>query len=55
MASTVYPTFLILKSDVSLRNRLGIAENESGSFKENIVLAKILAVLALTPYESHSS
>ena len=48
-----YPTFLIL-SDVTLRNRVGIVENENGSFKANIVLAKILAVLVLIPYESHS-
>ena len=48
-----YPTFLIL-SDVTLRNRVGIVENEYGSFKPNIVLAKILAVLVLIPYESHS-
>ncbi len=48
-----YPTFLIL-SDVTLRNRVGIVENENGSFKANVVLAKILAVLVLIPYESHS-
>ncbi len=48
-----YPTFLILKSDVTLRNRVGIIENENGSFKVNIVLAKILAVLVFIPYESH--
>ena len=47
-----YPTFLIL-SDVTLRNRVGIVENENGSFKANIVLAKILAVLVLIPYELH--
>jgi hypothetical protein len=49
-----YPTFLILKSDVTLRNRVGIVENENGGFKANIVLAKILSVLVLVPYESHS-
>jgi hypothetical protein len=49
MAPTVYPTILTLKSDVTLRNRLGIVENENGSFKANIVLAKILAVLLLIP------
>jgi hypothetical protein len=54
MAPTVDPTFLILKSDVTLRNRVGIVENENGGFKANIVLSKILAVLVLIPYESHS-
>jgi hypothetical protein len=38
---------LILKSDVTLRNRVWIVENENGSFKANIVLAKILVVLVL--------
>jgi len=33
--------FLILKSDVTLRNRVGIVENENGGFKANIVLTKI--------------
>jgi hypothetical protein len=37
-----------------LRNRIGIVENKNGGFKANIVLAKILAVLVLIPYESHS-
>ena len=36
-----------------LCNRVGIVENENGGFKANIVLAKILAVLVLIPYESH--
>ena len=53
MAPTVIQRF-ILKSDVTLRNRVGIVENENGSFKANIVLAKILAVLVLIPCESHS-
>ena len=44
-----YPTFLILESDVTLRNRVEIVENENGSLKANIVLAKILAVLVLIP------
>jgi hypothetical protein len=54
MAPDRYPTFLILESDVTLRNRVGIVENENGGFKANIMLAKILAVLVLIPYESHS-
>src|SRR5438445_1643095 len=49
-----YPTFLILKNDVTLRNRVGIVENENGNFKANIVLVKILAVVVLIPDESHS-
>jgi hypothetical protein len=49
-----FVVFLILKSDVMLRNRVGIVENENGGLKANIVLAKILAVLVLIPYELHS-
>ena len=54
MAPTVTHLFVILKSYVALGNRVGIVEDENGSFKANIVLAKILAVLVLIPCESHS-
>ena len=49
-----YPTFLIL-SDVTLRNRVGIVENENGRFEANIVLVKVLPVLLLVPLKSHGS
>src|SRR5437660_2393193 len=39
--SNCYPTFLILESDVALRNRVGIVENENGRFEANIVLVKV--------------
>jgi hypothetical protein len=54
MAPTVIQRSSSSKATVMLRNRVGIVENENGSFKANIVLAKILAVLVLIPYESHS-
>jgi hypothetical protein len=44
MAPTVIPTFLILKSDTTLRNGVGIVENENGTFKATIVLAKALSL-----------
>ena len=52
--SNRYPAFLVVKGAVALCNGVRIVENENGSFKANIVLAKILAVLVLIPYESHS-
>ncbi len=55
MAPTVIQAFLILKSDVTLGNRVGIIENENGRFKANILLAKILPVLLLVPFKSHGS
>jgi hypothetical protein len=53
--SDCYPTFLILESDVTLRNRVGIVENENGRFEANIVLVKVLPVLLLVPFKSHGS
>jgi len=47
-----YPTFLILESDVTLRNRVGIIENENGRFEANIVIMKVLPVLLLVPFKS---
>ena len=50
-----YPAFLIRKSIVTLRNCIGIIENENGSLKPNIMLAKVLAVLVFIPSESHTN
>src|SRR5208283_6155360 len=44
-SSNRYPTFLIRNHDLTLRDRIGIVENQNGSFKANIMLAKCLAVL----------
>jgi hypothetical protein len=44
-----------LESDVTLRNRVGIVENENGRFEANIVLVKVLPVLLLVPFKSHDS
>jgi hypothetical protein len=55
MALDRYPTFLILESDVTLRNRVGIVENENGRFEANIVLVKVLPVLLFVPFKSHGS
>lgn len=40
---------------VGLRDGPRIVENEYGSFKTNIMLAKVLAIFALVPFESHGS
>jgi len=40
-------------SKVTLRNRVGIGENENGRFEANIVLVKVLPVLLLVPFKSH--
>jgi hypothetical protein len=49
-----YPSLLIIKSEVALRKSEGIVENQNGSFKTNVVLAKVLPVLVLIPFKSHS-
>jgi len=49
-----YPSLLIFKSEVTLRKSIGIIENEHGRFKANIVLAKVLSILLLIPFKSHS-
>ena len=51
--SNRYPTFLIIEGEVTLRNSVGVIENQNGSFKANIVLPKILPVLVLIPLKSH--
>ena len=50
-----YPTFLIVKGGIALSNRVGIIENENGSFKTNVMFAQVLAALVLIPLKSHSS
>ncbi len=50
-----YPTFLIAESDVTLRNRVGVVENENGRFEANSMLAKVLPVLLLVPFKSQGS
>lgn len=46
------PAFLIVTSVVAVRNSIRIVENENGSFKADIVLAKILPALFLIPFNS---
>jgi len=50
-----YPALLIVGVVVSSRNGVGIIENENGSFKANVVLAQVLAVLVLVPRKSHGT
>ena len=50
-----YPTLLSIEGNVPLRNGVGIVENENGSLKANVLLAKVLAVLVLVPCKSHSN
>src|SRR5215831_8281017 len=49
-----YPSLLIFKSEIALCDSVGIIENENSRFKANIVLAKVLPVLVLIPFKSHS-
>ena len=53
--SESYPTFLIPGVFVSSRTGVGIIENENGSLKPDIMLAKVLAVLVLVPSKSHGN
>ena len=48
-----YPAFLIIEVWVTLRNSVGIVENENGGLKTNVMLAEVLPVLFLIPFESH--
>jgi hypothetical protein len=50
-----YPTLLLAGVVISSRNGVGIIENENGSFKANVMLTKVLAVLVLVPCKSHSN
>jgi hypothetical protein len=45
------PSLFIFKSEVALRKSVGIIENENRRFKANIVLAKVLPVLAFVPFK----
>jgi hypothetical protein len=55
MAPTVIQRSSSSKVTVTLRNRVGILENESGRFEAHIVLVKVLPVLLLVPLKSHGS
>jgi hypothetical protein len=44
-----YPALLVAGGVVTLRNGAGIVENENCRLKANIMLAKILAILAFVP------
>jgi hypothetical protein len=55
MAPTVIQRFSSSKVTVTLRNRVGILENENGRFEANIVLLKVFRVLLLVPLKSHDS
>src|SRR6266404_1531696 len=48
-----YPSLLIFRSEVALRESVRIIENEHGRFKTNIVLAKVLPILLFIPFKSH--
>jgi len=49
-----YPAFLILECVVTPGDGIGIVENELRSLEANIVLAKVLPILAIIPFKSHS-
>jgi hypothetical protein len=51
--SNRYPSLFIFRSEVALRESVGIIENEHGRFKTNVVLAKVLPVLLFIPFKSH--
>jgi len=48
-----YPPLLVLKRWVTLRDRIGIVENQNSGFKANVVLPKVLAILVFVPLKSH--
>jgi hypothetical protein len=50
-----YPTLLAIEGVVALRNGVRIVENKNGSFKANVMLAQVLAVLVLVPCKLHSN
>jgi hypothetical protein len=47
------PAFCIVKAAVLLGERIGIFENEKGSFETHVVLAQILRVLVFIPFKAH--
>src|SRR2546421_13044559 len=49
-----YPTLLSIEGVVTLRDGVRIIENKDGSFKANVMLAQVLAVLVLVPCKLHS-
>jgi hypothetical protein len=48
-----YPALLVLECVVAPRDGVRIVENERRSFEANIVLPKVLPILALIPFELH--
>ena len=48
-----YPS-LLFKSEITLRNSVRIVENKNRRLKAHIVLAKVLPILLLVPFKSHS-
>lgn len=49
-----YPSFLVVEVLVTLRDCVWVVKNKNGSFKTNVVLAKLLPALAVVPLKSHS-
>ncbi len=47
------PAFFVVEADVPLGDRVGIVENEQRSVKAHVMLAQILRVLVLIPFEEH--
>jgi hypothetical protein len=47
------PAFLLARLVVSLGQCVGIVENQNRSFKANIMLAEVYAVLVCVPFKSH--
>lgn len=47
------PPFFCLKGQIALSKCVRVVENQNGRFKANVVLAKVLPVLAIVPFKSH--
>jgi hypothetical protein len=49
-----YPSFLVVKCLIPLRDCEWIVEGQSRGLKANVVLAKVPPVLGFVPFESHN-
>jgi hypothetical protein len=52
-SSDRYPTLFCFKGQITLSKGVRVVENQNSRFKTNVVLAKVLPVLAIIPFKSH--
>jgi hypothetical protein len=51
--SNRYPPFFSFKRQIALGESVRVVENQNGCFKPDVVLAKVLPILAVIPFKSH--